>query len=76
LTTTPLQLGSNTLGRVNDEDAEKGLVYWDVFKSARLDNLKERKLLEGGNLLYDVQQTFKQLLRLHLEAPFTFLCQI
>jgi len=40
------QLGSNTLGRVNDEDAEKGLVYWDVFKSARLDLLKERKLLE------------------------------
>jgi len=46
----PVQLGSNTLGRVIDEDAEKGLVYWDVFKSARLDSLKERKLLEGKHM--------------------------
>ncbi len=41
------QLGSNTLGRVNDEDAEKGLVYWDVFKTAKLDSLKARQLDEG-----------------------------
>lgn len=42
------QLGSNTLGRVNDEDAEKGLVYWDVFKTCKLDSLKARQLVEGG----------------------------
>ena len=41
------QLGSTTLGRANDEDTEKGLVYWDVFKAARLDNLKARQLDEG-----------------------------
>ncbi|PNW72944.1 hypothetical protein CHLRE_14g612700v5 [Chlamydomonas reinhardtii] len=40
------QLGSNTLGRVNDDDAEKGLVFWDVFKTAKLDNLKPRQLAE------------------------------
>lgn len=45
------QLGSQTLGRVNEEDAEKGLVYWDVFKSARLDNLKARHLDEGAAVL-------------------------
>lgn len=43
-----MQLGSTTLGRVNDEDAEKGLVYWDVFKTARLENLKSRTLDDGG----------------------------
>lgn len=42
-----MQLGSQTLGRVNDEDAEKGLVYWDVFKSARLEALKPRTLDQG-----------------------------
>ncbi|GFR42728.1 hypothetical protein Agub_g3646 [Astrephomene gubernaculifera] len=40
------QLGSNTLGRVNDDDAEKGLVFWDVFKTAKLDGLKPRQLAE------------------------------
>lgn len=40
------QLGSNTLGRVNEEDAEKGLVYWDVFKTARLESLKAKQLQE------------------------------
>jgi hypothetical protein len=43
-----LQLGSQTLGRVIEEDAEKGLVFWDVFKSVRLENLKARQLDEGG----------------------------
>lgn len=42
-----MQLGSNTLGRVNEEDVEKGLVYWDVFKTAKLDVLKPRQLDEG-----------------------------
>ena len=41
-----LQLGSTTLGRVNDEDAEKGLVWWDVFKVAALEGLKEKQLDE------------------------------
>ncbi|GLI65995.1 hypothetical protein VaNZ11_009689 [Volvox africanus] len=40
------QLGSNTLGRVNDDDAEKGLVFWDVFKTAKLEGLKPRQLAE------------------------------
>ncbi|KXZ51889.1 hypothetical protein GPECTOR_11g323 [Gonium pectorale] len=40
------QLGSNTLGRVNDDDAEKGLVFWDVFKTAKLETLKPRQLAE------------------------------
>ncbi|GAX80447.1 hypothetical protein CEUSTIGMA_g7886.t1 [Chlamydomonas eustigma] len=40
------QLGSNTLGRVNEEDAEKGLIYFDVFKHARLDALKAKQLDE------------------------------
>ncbi|KAL6761433.1 hypothetical protein V8C86DRAFT_3131553 [Haematococcus lacustris] len=40
------QLGSTTLGRANDEDVEKGLVYWDVFKAVRLENLKPRQLDE------------------------------
>lgn len=40
------QLGSNTLGRVNDDDAEKGLVFWDVFKTAKLEALKPRQLAE------------------------------
>lgn len=34
------QLGGCSYGRGNDEDAEKGLVYWDVFISGRLDSLK------------------------------------
>eukprot|EP00775_Hariotina_reticulata_P013287 gene13287-13418_t len=35
------QLGSATLGRsINDNDAEKGMVYWDVFKAAKLDAFK------------------------------------
>lgn len=38
------QLGSNTLGRVNDEDAEKGLVFWDVFKAAKLEVTKMKVL--------------------------------
>ena len=41
-----LQLGSNALGRANDEDAEKGLVYLDVFKHSRLDALKPREVDE------------------------------
>ena len=41
-----MQLGSNALGRANDEDAEKGLVYLDVFKHARLDALKPREVDE------------------------------
>ncbi|KAG2491059.1 hypothetical protein HYH03_010505 [Edaphochlamys debaryana] len=40
------QLGSNTLGRVNDDDAEKGLVFWDVFKTAKLEGLKPKQLAE------------------------------
>jgi hypothetical protein len=40
------QLGSTTLGRVNDEDAEKGVVWWDVFKAAKLDGLREKRLDE------------------------------
>eukprot|EP00798_Chlamydomonas_sp_ICE-L_P031206 gene31206-6355_t len=36
------QLGSNTLGRVNDEDFQKGLVFFDVYKVAKLDVLKPR----------------------------------
>ena len=41
-----MQLGSNALGRANDEDAEKGLVYLDVFKHSRLDALKPREVDE------------------------------
>lgn len=33
---------------MNDEDAEKGLVYWDVLKACRLDSLKARALVEGA----------------------------
>jgi hypothetical protein len=40
---------------VNDEDAEKGLVYWDVFKAARLEALKPRQLDEGGFGLHGVE---------------------
>jgi hypothetical protein len=39
-------LGSNTLGRVNDEDYEKGLVFFDVFKNAKLNSLKAKQLDE------------------------------
>ena len=31
---------------MNDEDYEKGLVYFDVFKTARIDALKPRQLQE------------------------------
>ena len=41
-----VQLGSVTLGRVNEDDAEKGLVFPDVFKHARLDSLKPRQFDE------------------------------
>ncbi|MEW5310705.1 MAG: hypothetical protein WDW38_002476 [Sanguina aurantia] len=43
-TVSVYQLGSNTLGRVNDEDAEKGLVFWDVFKAAKLEVTKMKVL--------------------------------
>lgn len=45
-TLSAYQLGSNTLGRMNDEDYEKGLVFFDVFKSAKLDSLKPKQLHE------------------------------
>ncbi|GMH37248.1 hypothetical protein BSKO_05121 [Bryopsis sp. KO-2023] len=41
-----IQLGSPTLGKVNEDEAEKGLVYWDVFKMAKLDVLKPKVLDE------------------------------
>jgi len=40
------QLGSNTLGRVNDEEYEKGLVFFDVFKNVKLNTLKAKELDE------------------------------
>lgn len=40
------QLGSVTYGKVNDEDAEKGLVFWDVFVQV-CDSAGRRKLALG-----------------------------
>lgn len=37
-----MQLGSPTLGKVNDDEAEKGMAYWDVFKMAKLEDLKAK----------------------------------
>lgn len=44
-----MQLGSPTLGRVNDDDVEKGLVFPDVFKHTHLDTLKPKEISEDDD---------------------------
>ncbi len=29
---------------MNEDDAEKGLVFWDVFKTAKLESLKAKQI--------------------------------